>query len=322
MHTPKALPQPSGPPGRLRSSRFLHSFRGYVKYKYLTILFLPAAVYYFIFHYMPIYGILIAFKNYKFSLGVMGSPWVGLDHFRELFALGSFWQVFRNTLILSLYKLVFGFPAPILFALLLNEIRVSFFKRTVQTISYFPHFLSWVVLSGLAIQFLSPSIGPVNILLQMLGFKPIFFMGNAEWFRSVLVVTDVWKELGWGTIVYLAAIAGVNPELHEAATVDGANRFHRMRYVTLPAMAPVITIMLIIAIGRLINDDFDQVFNMYNKAVMEVGDVLSTYTYRVGLENMQYSFSTAVGLFKNVIAFALVLTANAIARRINEYGLW
>lgn len=322
MHTPKALPQPSGPPGRLRSSRFLHSFRGYVKYKYLTILFLPAAVYYFIFHYMPIYGILIAFKNYKFSLGVMGSPWVGLDHFRELFALGSFWQVFRNTLILSLYKLVFGFPAPILFALLLNEIRVSLFKRTVQTISYFPHFLSWVVLSGLAIQFLSPSIGPVNILLQMLGFKPIFFMGNAEWFRSVLVVTDIWKELGWGTIVYLAAIAGVNPELHEAATVDGANRFHRMRYVTLPAMAPVITIMLIIAIGRLINDDFDQVFNMYNKAVMEVGDVLSTYTYRVGLENMQYSFSTAVGLFKNVIAFALVLTANAIARRINEYGLW
>lgn len=322
MPTPKALPQPSGPPGGLRSSRFLHSFRGYVKYKYLTILFLPAAVYYFIFHYMPIYGILIAFKNYKFSLGVMGSPWVGLDHFRELFALGSFWQVFRNTLILSFYKLVFGFPAPIVFALLLNEIRVSLFKRTVQTISYFPHFLSWVVLSGLAIQFLSPSIGPVNILLQMLGFKPIFFMGNAEWFRSVLVVTDIWKELGWGTIVYLAAIAGVNPELHEAATVDGANRFHRMRYVTLPAMAPVITIMLIIAIGRLINDDFDQVFNMYNKAVMEVGDVLSTYTYRVGLENMQYSFSTAVGLFKNVIAFALVLSANAIARRINEYGLW
>ncbi|WP_409346354.1 ABC transporter permease [Paenibacillus sp. MBLB4367] len=315
----KTLPGRGNPIG---NSRLIRSFRGYWKYKYLTLLFLPAAVYYFIFHYMPIYGILIAFKNYKFSQGILGSAWVGFDHFRELFALGSFWQVFRNTLIISFFKLIFGFPAPIVFALLLNEIRVAFFKKTVQTISYFPHFLSWVVLGGLAIQFLSPSIGPINIVLQALGFKPIYFLGSPEWFRSVLVITDIWKELGWGTIVYLAAITGVNPELHEAATVDGANRYHRIRYVTLPAMAPVITIMLIFAIGRLINDDFDQVFNLYNAAVMEVGDVLSTYTYRVGLVNMQYSFSTAVGLFKNIIAFALVLGANALAKKFNEYGLW
>lgn len=318
----KALTASKPATGAGRSGRFAKPFRDYWKYKYLTMLFIPAAVYYFIFHYVPIYGVLIAFKDYKFSLGIMGSPWVGFDHFRELFGLGSFWQVFRNTILISCYKLVFGFPAPIVFALLLNEIRLSIFKKFVQTISYFPHFLSWVVLAGLAIQFLSPSIGPVNLIMQMFGLKPIYFLGSAEWFRSVLVATDIWKELGWGTIVYLAAIAGVNPELHEAATVDGANRFHRMRYITLPAMAPVITIMLIFAVGRLVNDDFDQVFNLYNNAVMEVGDVLSTYTYRMGLVNMQYSFSTAVGLFKNVIAFVLVLTANALAKRYNEYGLW
>ncbi len=298
------------------------SFYGYWKYKYLTLLFLPAVLYYFIFHYVPIYGVLIAFKNYKFSLGILGSPWVGLAHFREIFALDSFWQVFRNTVTISFYKLVFGFPAPIIFALMLNEIRVTIFKKTVQTISYFPHFLSWVVLGGLAMQFLSPSIGPINIVLQAIGLKPIYFLGDPGWFRSVLVATDIWKELGWGTIVYLAAISGVNPELHEAATVDGANRFHRIRYVTLPAMAPVITIMMIFMIGRLINDDFDQVFNLYNTAVMEVGDVMSTYTYRMGLVNMEYSIATAIGLFKNIIAFTLIIIANATAKKFSEYGLW
>ncbi|MBP1989404.1 ABC transporter permease [Paenibacillus eucommiae] len=299
-----------------------NSFSAYWKYKYLTLIFLPAIIYYVIFHYVPIYGVLIAFKSYKFSLGILGSPWVGFQHFRDLFAFDSFWQVFRNTFLISIYKLIFGFPAPIVFALLLNEIRLSIFKRLVQTISYFPHFLSWVVLGGLAVQFLSPSIGPINLLLQAIGLDPIYFLGDSKWFRTVLVGTEVWKGLGWGTIVYLAAIAGVNPELHEAATVDGANRFHRMRYITLPSMMPVITIMLIFAIGGMVNDDFDQVFNLYNPVVYEVGDVLSTYTYRMGLINMEYSFATAVGLFKNVIAFVLILSANAIAKKINDYGLW
>ncbi|MFD0960236.1 ABC transporter permease [Paenibacillus chungangensis] len=295
---------------------------GYWKHKYLTLLFVPAVAYYILFHYVPIYGVLIAFKSYKFSLGIWDSPWVGFQHFEELFALGSFWKVTLNTVLISLYKLIFGFPAPILFALLLNEIRLVLFKRVVQTISYFPHFLSWVVLAGLAMQFLSPGTGPINLLLQQMGLDPIFFLGSSDWFRPVLVVTDVWKELGWGTIVYLAALSGVNPEQYEAATVDGANRYHRMRYITLPAMTPVITIMLIFAIGKIVNDDFDQVFNLLNPAVMGVGDVLSTYTYRVGLVNMEYSFATAVGLFKNVIAFTLIVTANAVAKRLNEYGLW
>lgn len=286
------------------------------------LLFLPAVLYYIVFHYMPIYGVLIAFKSYKFTLGVWGSPWVGLKHFEDLFAIAGFWQVFRNTLLISCYKLVFGFPAPIVFALLLNEIRQAVFKRFVQTVTYLPHFLSWVVLAGLTIQFLSPSTGPINLLLKAAGLEPIFFLGDPSWFRSTLVATDIWKELGWGTIVYLAALSGVNPELYEAASMDGANRYQRMRHITLPAMTPVITIMLIFAVGRLVNDDFDQVFNLYNPAVMEVGDVLGTYTYRMGLVNMEYSFATAVGLFRNVVAFVLIVSANAIAKRINEYGLW
>lgn len=298
------------------------SFHAYWKYKYLTLLFLPAVVYYIVFHYIPIYGVIIAFKSYKFSLGILGSPWVGLEHFKDLFAVPSFWQVFRNTLIISLYKFIFGFPIPIIFALLLNEIRRAFFKKVVQTVSYFPHFLSWVVLAGMAVSFLSPSSGPVNLIMQAMGMKPIYFLGNPEWFRTVLVASDIWKELGWSTIVYLAAIAGVNPELYETATVDGAGRLQRVWSVTLPAMTPVITIMLIFAVGRLVSDDFDQVYNLLNPAVLGVGDVLGTYTYRMGLVNMEYSFATAVGLFRNIIAFVLILMANYIAKKINDYGLW
>ncbi|WP_081823927.1 ABC transporter permease [Paenibacillus sp. UNC451MF] len=297
-------------------------FQAYWKNKYLVLLFIPAVIYYILFHYVPIYGILIAFKDYKFSQGIWGSKWVGFDHFKDLFELGSFWEVFRNTFIISTYKLVFGFPAPILLALLLNEVRVIMFKRFVQTVSYLPHFLSWVVLSGLFVQFLSPSIGPINILLQSLGMKPIYFLADPNWFRSVLVATDIWKDIGWGTIVYLAALTSINPELYEASTVDGANRFQNIFYITLPSMAPIITIMFIFAVGRLVNDDFDQVFNMYNSAVYSVGDVLSTYTYRKGLVGMEYSFATAVGLFKNVVAFTLIYITNAIAKRINDYGLW
>lgn len=314
-----AIQQRKIAPNPRRSNKLFHS---YLKNKYLVLLFVPAVLYYIVFHYVPIYGILIAFKEYKFSLGIWGSKWVGFQHFKDLFALGSFWEVFRNTILISTYKLVFGFPAPIILALLLNEVRLHFFKRLVQTISYLPHFLSWVVISGLFVQFLSPSIGPINIMLQSIGITPIYFLADVDWFRSVLVATDIWKDIGWGTIVYLAALSSINPELYEASTVDGANRFQNIFYITLPSMAPIITIMLIFAIGRLVNDDFDQVFNMYNPAVYSVGDVLSTYTYRKGLVGMEYSFATAVGLFKNIIAFTLIFIANAIAKRINDYGLW
>jgi putative aldouronate transport system permease protein len=297
-------------------------FYDYWKYKYLTILFLPAVIYYAVFHYGPLYGIQIAFKDYIFVKGIWGSKWVGLEHFKDLWTLGSFWEVFRNTIIISFYKFVIGFPAPILFAILLNEIRLIKFKKFVQTVSYLPHFLSWVILGGLFIQFLSPSSGPINLLLQYIGIKPIYFMANPSWFRTVLVSTSVWKGIGWGSIIYLAALSGINPELYEAATIDGANRFHKIKYITLPELTPVITIMLIFALGGLINDDFDQVFNLYNDAVLSKGDVISTYAYRAGLVKMQYSFSTAVGLFKNIISFVLVIVTNSIAKKINDYGIW
>lgn len=299
-----------------------NEFAKYWKYKYLTLMFIPAILYYLIFHYFPIYGIQIAFKAYKFKLGIWGSPWIGLENFRDLFAVESFWQVFRNTIVLSVYKLVWGFPLPIIFALLLNEIYNVHFKKIVQTISYLPHFVSWVILGGLFMQFLSPSIGPVNIFLKSLGIQPVFFLADPKWFRAVLVATSVWKGIGWGSIIYLANISSINPELYEAAIIDGSNRFQRVLYITLPSLAPVITIMLIFAVGGLVNDDFDQVFNMYNPAVYNVGDVLGTYTYRRGIESIEYSFATAVGLFKNIIAFVLIIFANTVSKKINEYGIW
>jgi putative aldouronate transport system permease protein len=219
-------------------------------------------------------------------------------------------------------KLIFGFPMPIIFALLLNEIRNRYFKRAVQSISYFPHFLSWVVLNGIFVQLLSPTTGPSAAIFRYFGGTPIYWLGDPDYFRGILVITSIWKTVGWSSIVYLAAIVGVDPQLHEAAIVDGANRFKRIIHVTLPCITPTITIMFIFAAGNLIKDDFDQIFNMYNSAVMGVADVLSTYTYRTGMENFQFSIATAAGLFQNIIAFILVLLANYFAKRFSEYGIW
>ena len=294
----------------------------YWKNRYLMILFIPAIIYYLVFHYAPLYGIQIAFKDYIFRKGIWNSPWVGFKNFENLFKIESFKQVFRNTLIISFYKLIFSFPAPIIFAVLISEIRFSKFKKAVQTISYLPHFVSWVVLGGLFMQILSPSTGPVNTFLGALGIKPIYFLADAKWFRSILVITSLWKGIGWGSIIYLAAITGINPELYEAAIIDGAGRIKKIIHITIPSITPVITIMFIFAVGGIINDDFDQVFNLYNPAVYKVADVISTYIYRVGLIDMKYSFSAAVGLFKNIIAFILIFTTNSITKHINDYGIW
>ena len=294
----------------------------YWKHRYLLCLFIPAIIYYIIFKYGPMYGIQLAFKDYKFRLGITGSEWVGLQNFADLLQMQSFKEVFFNTIIISGYKLVFGFPAPIILALLLNEVRHKYFKKTIQTISYLPHFLSWVILAGMFTQILSPSIGPINILFKSIGIKPIYFLGEEKWFRSVLVSTGIWKGIGWGSIVYLAALSSISIELYEAAIIDGASRWKQAWYITLPSLMPVITIMLILAAGGIIDDDFDQIFNMYNDAVYSVGDVISTYTYRRGLVNMQYGFATAVSLFKNVISLVLIFITNLISRRINEYGIW
>lgn len=311
------LQRDAAQPRKLRLSRNI-----YWRQRYLLILLLPALVYYIIFHYIPMYGVIIAFKDYKFSKGIMGSVWVGLEHFRRLFGMESFWQVFRNTIIIGIWKFFWGFPAPVIFALFLNELTQVRFKKTVQTISYLPHFVSWVVLGGILMQLLSPSTGPVNTVLKQLGMDPVYFLADPKWFRTVLVVSHVWKSIGWGSIVYIAALTSVDQEIYEAAMIDGANRFQRMFKITIPEITPVITIMLIMAVGHLINDDFDQVFNLYNSAVYSVGDVISTYTYRSGLVDMEYSFATAVGLFKNVISVVLVVGANMVCKRINEYGIW
>ena len=294
----------------------------YWKQRYLLLMLLVPIIYFIIFHYIPIYGVTIAFKDYTFRDGILGSAWVGLKHFKRLFGLESFWQVFKNTLVISIWKFLIGFPAPIIFSLLINEVMNNKFKKCVQTISYLPHFVSWVVLGGILTQLLSPSTGPVNIILKAMGFEPVYFLADSRYFRGVLVISHVWKSIGWGSIVYLAALTSSDQEVHEAAMIDGANRLQRIIHITIPEIMPVITIMLILAVGGLINDDFDQVFNLYNTAVYDVGDVLSTYTYRVGLVNLEYSFATAVGLFKNVISVVLIVGTNMICRKINDYGIW
>ena len=274
-------------------------------------------IYYIVFHYAPMYGVIIAFKNYSFSRGIIGSPWAGLANFKRMFASASFFEVFRNTLLISFYKLITGFPAPVVFAILLNELKNAKFKKTVQTISYLPHFLSWVILGGMFIQLLALS-GPVNIMLSKLGISPVYFLGDVKYFRSVLVVTSLWKSIGWGSIIYLAALTGIDPQLYEAAKIDGAGKFKQILHVTLPALVPVITIMFIFSVGSIINDDFDQIFNLYNEAVYSVGDVISTYNYRIGLLNSEYSYSTAVGLFKNIISVVLIVSTNFIAKKYND----
>ena len=309
-------------PGLKKESGFNAWLRSVKVNKALLIMLIPGILYYILFKYKPMYGVLIAFKEYNLIEGVSGSPWAGLKYFKMAFAQPDFWRVFKNTLILSAYKLIFTFPAPIILALMLNEVRCMKFKKTVQTLTYLPHFLSWVILSGVVINFLSPSSGPVNMIIRQLGFEPIYFMGDKKFFRGILVVSTIWKEVGWGTIVYLAALTSVDTQLYEAAALDGAGRLRQTISVTLPAIANVVVIMLIMRVGKIINDDFDQIYNMYNPSVYSVADVLSTYIYKMGLEQAMYSYSTAMGLFKNLIAFTLVILTNAISTRVSDYGLW
>lgn len=286
------------------------------------IMLIPGILFFLVFCYGPMYGLVIAFQDFYPLRGISGSDFVGLKHFRELFTNPFFLSVLRNTLIISFYKLLICFPAPIIFCLALNEIKSHGFKKAVQSISYLPHFISWVVVSGIFLEFLSPSRGPINILLKELGFEPIFFVADPRYFRAVLVITDMWKSVGWGSIVYLAAITNVDPALYEAAEMDGAGRIKQILHVTLPSIMPIITVMFIMESGKILNDSFQQVYNFLTPTTYGVGDVISTFVYRMGIQNMQYSFTTAVDLFKNTISFILVVITNAIARKTSDYGLW
>ncbi|MCK9478187.1 MAG: ABC transporter permease subunit [Firmicutes bacterium] len=311
-----------GAAGRIITPRDRPWYYNHKKHKNLLLMMLPGLLSLFVFSYLPMYGMQIAFRDFIFKLGIWQSPWVGLKHFRDLFESAHFLNAFKNTLVISGLQLVFGFPAPIIFAVLLNEIRVLKFKKLVQTISYLPHFISWAVLGGMFIQLLSPSVGPVNLLLKTMGMQPIYFLAEPSWFRTVIVSTHIWQTIGWNSIVYIAAITNIDAELYEAGKIDGATRFQQIFYITLGALMPVITIMLIFAVGKIINDNFDQIFNLMTSPVESVGEVLSTYSYKIGLVKMQYSFSTAMGLFKNVISLLLILFANRVAKKINDYGLW
>lgn len=288
----------------------------------IFLMLVPGLIYFIVFHYIPLYGVTIAFKDFRLLDGILGSPWAGLKYFKMAFDSVDFWNSFRNTMIISLLKLAFTFPAPILLALLLNEVRCMKFKKVVQTISYLPHFLSWVVFAGIITSFLSPSTGVVNLVIKSLGFEPIYFVADNNWFRPILVITAVWKEIGWGTIVYLAALGGVDMQLYEAATIDGASKWKQTLHVTLPAITPTIVVMFIFAVGGIVNDDFDQIYNMYNPAVYKTGEVISTYVYKIGMEGMQYSLATAVGLFKNIIALVLIVGTNYLCKAFDENTLW
>lgn len=283
---------------------------------------IPGLLFFLIFCYGPMYGLLIAFQDYYPLKGIADSPWVGFKHFKKLFTDPFFLSVLKNTLIISFYKLLICFPAPIFLCLALNEIKNLKFKKIAQSVSYLPHFVSWVVVSGIIIEFLSPSRGPINILLQELNMEPIFFVAESKYFRGVLVLSDLWKSIGWGSIVYLAAVTGVDPTLYEAAEMDGAGRIKKIIHVTLPTLVPIITVMFIMESGKVLNDSFQQVYNFLTPSTYEVGDVISTFVYRMGIQKMQYSFTTAVDLFKNIVSFILVLLTNYIARKTNDYALW
>ncbi|WP_442951184.1 ABC transporter permease [Paenibacillus sp. 481] len=290
----------------------------------IQLMVLPGLVLVFIFSYLPMYGIVTAFQDYNLFKGISGSPWVGLKHFEAFFNAPEFATVMRNTIVISLLKLCIAFPAPILLALMLNEIKNMVFKRFVQTVSYLPHFLSWVIVAGFAGSLLSTDNGSINMLLEKLNLidEPINFLALKDYFWSILITTGIWKEIGFSSIVYLAAISGIDPHLYEAASMDGASRIKQMFLITLPSIMPVVIIFMILAIGNLLNAGFEEILLLgVNPALREVSDVIDTYVYRVGLKNYRYSYAAAVGLFKAIISVGLLTIANAIARRSGN-SLW
>lgn len=301
-----------------KSNIFLKMLKNYELYLFV----LPALAYFIIFCYVPMYGVQIAFKDFMASKGIWGSPWIGIKHFAYFFKSFQFWLLIKNTVGLALYSLAAGFPAPILLALMLNEVKNRTFKKIVQNITYAPHFISTVVMVGMIMAFLSPTNGVINELIKTLGGQPISFMTKASMFKSIYVWSGIWQGTGWGSIIYLAALSGIDPQLHEAAITDGATRLQRIWHINIPCIMPTVVTILILNCGSIMNVGFEKVFLMQNSINMEASDVISTYVYRMGLLNSQYSFSSAVGLFNSVVNFALLVIVNSIAKRLSETSLW
>jgi len=283
---------------------------------------IPGLLYYLIFHYLPMFGLVIAFKDYNLLKGVWESDWVGLKHFKTIFASYDFSIILKNTVLISLYRILFNMFPDIIFALILNEVRVRWFKRTIQTITYGPYFLSWVIVYSLVFALLSPDAGLLTVLLRELGLGSSDLLINKDFFRPLLIISDIWKNTGFGAILYLASLATINPDLYESAVVDGAGRWRKMWHITLPGIRNIIIMMLILRMGQMLDAGFEQVYIFLNARVYATGDIIDTWVFRRGLENLEFSIASAVGFFKSVVGLVLVLGANKLARKFNGSGLW
>ncbi|WP_328803427.1 ABC transporter permease [Paenibacillus silvestris] len=304
------------------ASRLKQVWSGIARDKFLYVLALPGLLYFLIFKYVPMWGIVIAFQNYSPYQGMSGSPWVGLEHFARFFSNPDFFTLFRNTLAINVLSLVLFFPLPILLSLMLNEVRHMVYKKIIQSIVYLPHFLSWVIIVGITFLLFSTGDGAINQMLVAMGFDKVDFLTNKNYFWGMLTAQSIWKDAGWGTIIFLASMASIDPQLYEAAKMDGAGRFRQMWHITLPGIRSVIIILLILRIGHIMDVGFEQVFLMMNGAVSEVADVFDTYVYRLGVKQGQFSYSTAVGLFKSVVGLLLVIGANKLAKKFGEDGVY
>ena len=289
--------------------------------KHIYLMLLPVVAYFVIFHYVPMYGVIIAFKDFKASLGILGSPFVGLKHFKSFFGSIYFWQLLRNTLLINVYSLLIIFPFTIIFALLINELRSKAFKRTVQTITYMPHFISVVVICGMIVQFCGTD-GLFNDIIEWLGGERISLLNKPEYFRTIYIASDLWTGLGWGTIIYIAALSGIDQELYEAARIDGASRFKQVIHITIPGIMPTIIIMLIMRVGSMMSLGWEKIILLYNPLTYDTADVISSFVYRRGIENGDYSYSAAVGLMNSVINFILLISTNKICKVLGDTSLW
>lgn len=312
---------------RVEASGFLSSLLLRVrvnlsKYGLLYLMLVPGIAYYLIFRYGPIYGLVIAFKDFRVFEGILGSPWVGLENFEALFRSPLFRRAIKNTVVISLLKLVVGFPPPIILALMLNEVRLRFLKRGIQTVSYLPHFLSWVIIYGILLSFLAPGRGLINQWIKSLGGEAIPFLTHKHWFLAVVVLSDIWRDVGWGAIIFLAALTSISPELYEAAAMDGANRLKQIWHISLPGIKTVIVLLLILRLGYILNAGFEQIYILYNPLVYETADIIDTWVFRNGIEQFRFALATAASFAKSVFGLVMVLSAHRLAKRFADQGIW
>jgi len=289
----------------------------------IFLILLPGILLVLVFNYFPIYGIIIGFKDFSPYKGILGSPWAGFKHFSFFLSDPNFWRVMRNTILINFYEIIFGMPVPLIFALMLNELKMLKVKKTIQTISYLPHFISWVIAAGIISAMLSPTSGIVNIILnKTLGIEPIYFLAEPRFFRGIIVVSAIWKTFGMSSVYYIAAMSSIDPQIYEAAKIDGGNRWHQIWYITLPGIRNMFIILLVLQVGRMVSIGFEQVFLFYNPLVYDVGDVISTYTYRLGIEQTQYSLTTAIGFTQSLVNFILVYSTNRLSKTLAGWSLW